>query len=407
MAHDSSIEIVVLCSSRNNQLLEKYPLITNTITFDIHNKPHNTQKDELLQHIKSLHFDICINLWAHPFYLSLGKKAGIPLSVGPKISPFSTLIYKAIDFDWANPLTHEIYFNFKCIEALNIKPILKQKIYPTLYENAYSDLPLNSKQKSILFFCNSGKDNCMISEHQLLHFIKYCSQNLKLQVIITYGNADYFSDLPHLKGDSIVNITESLPLKQLICVMSQVNMYFGPDTGPSHIASFLNKKCVFLYKSNVNPPIRWGAFCDIFNIIRLDYISESKGKELRENHAVLNAIEQLKDQPISLNDEQKRDIHLKTSFRIIWSFKSKKHFYEHKTLLSQKLSEGWVVFPHIKRKNPFANIKNILFKCRKRNINAWHLPSSIVAKTFNFFLYTQAKPRLLFIDFNNNKRMFS
>ena len=53
------------------------------------------------------------------------------------------------------------------------------------------------------------------------------------------------SDLDALKTithDRLMNMTEMIPFPDLLTLIQHSRYYIGPDTGPTHMASFLNKQ---------------------------------------------------------------------------------------------------------------------------------------------------------------------
>ena len=392
--------IYVLCSSRNKQLLYHYPIIDEFISFDIHLSPSSADKQTFIESIKDHKFDLYIALWAEPFFQKLGFLASIPLSFGPHINPLSSFFYsQSIPLPWHDIFIHESDFNFKCIEPLQLKPV--QSLTPPQIQAASSittkvlDRINVLKKPTVLFFCSSGKPETSIDEHTFLSIANsLCEQDF--HVLLTYGNLDSFKSIQYFEHPNLTNITNELSLNDLIQLIDTIDIYFGPDTGPSHIASLFNKKVVLLYKSSNNPPLRWGPLCQQFSIIRLDYFSNSSLKNVLESNTAIQAIYDINQTNTQFSDTDIKRIHSQTSLRFIWTANNKDQFKAEKEIIQTLKQQGWVIFVHIKRPNPLKNIIRLLQKYRQRHINAFFSNSnSIYFYPIRFLLYSQLFPKLV------------
>ncbi|RAP27340.1 hypothetical protein DID74_00585 [Candidatus Marinamargulisbacteria bacterium SCGC AG-333-B06] len=398
--HYPNASIYVLCSSRNEQLLHHYSVINGFISFDMHRNPSSSEKKNFIKTIKEHQFDLYVALWAEPFLQKLAFLAGIPLSFGPHIGPLSAFYYtQAIPLAWHNIFIHESDFNLQCIGPLNIKPVKSLKIPANLTPNKPVSKILNRIQlinkPTVLFFCSSGKPETSIEETTFLSIASSLCKH-HFHVLLTYGNLDSFTSIQHFEHPHLTNITTLLSLNELIQIMHHIDIYFGPDTGPSHIASSLNKKVVLLFKSSNNPPLRWGPLCQQFSIIRFDYLSNSLLKTSLEVTSVISAIKNLYRRPTLFNDAAIKRLHSQTSLRFVWVANNIVQFQSEKAMIRTLQKQGWVIFLHITRPNPYKNIKQLIQKYQQRHINAFFSNSnSIYFFPIRFLLYLNLYPKLV------------
>ncbi len=392
-------KISLLCSSRNCQLIQTHPLIDNHIVFDLHKSPSSKKKKKLIKSIKESSFSLYICLWHDPFFISLGYKANIPFRFGPYINILSNYYFThPTKMNWNNSLIHESIFNISCLTPFKQDCFPVFKLYPSLSSETSIQghlKPSNSKQ-SIVFFCNSGKENTHVSEDLLIDVISYLSKSNNYLIYLTYGDLSKNTKLQALSLPNIVNINELLNLDALTQLINSSNLYVGPDTGPSHIAWVLNKKTILIYKTAENRPTRWGPLCDQFRIINFNYISESISKHYREFKSIVLSVNTLSKENSVLTYDEKILIHKKHSLRFIWLCDDLDTFYLSKKTISALLKENWVIFVHIKRKNPIKNLYLLFKRMKQRKINGFYSSGNhILIKIINFIVYTQTMPKLV------------
>ena len=387
-----NLKIYLLCSERNINLTKTHPLIDDVIEFNIHKNPSKKDKKKLIKIIKSLDFSLYLSLWSEPYMEKIGYLSKIPFSIGAKRSLFSSFyLTHPIKVEWNNIKLHEINFNLKLLEPINIKKHQILKLYPT------HSFDIQSKQPICLFFCNSDNSNTSLSETMLNTVINQLLQEKTAHVVLTYGNINKNSCLLKLEHPNLTNITNPLSLNELISLISKSTIYIGADTGPSHIASFLNKKCIIVFGNTYNYPSKWGPNCEQFKVVRFDYLSDEK-KILNEQNTILNAIKSFQKEPSKKSIHSAQIQNLKASLRCIWFFSSKKDYLSSKTIIDEYTNQGWIIFPFITNSNLFKDLFLFFNLPYLKSINTFISPSkNIYIRLFQSWRYLlgHCKPLIL------------
>lgn len=386
------LKIYLLCSERNINLTKTHPLIEEIIEFNIHKSPSKKDKKKLITIIKNHNFSLYLSLWSEPYMEKVGFLAKIPFSIGAKRSLLSSLyLTHPVKIPWDNIKIHEINFNLKLLEPLNIKKHQILKLYPT------HSFDIQSKQPICLFFCNSDNSNTSLSETMINKIIHQLLEEKKNHVVLTYGNINKNSCLLKLKHPNLTNIKNPLALNELISLISKSTIYIGADTGPSHIASFLNKKCIIVFGNIYNYPSKWGPNCEQFKVIRFDYLNNSK-KTLNEQNAILNAINSFQKEPSKKTIHSPQKQNLQASLRCIWFFSSKKDYLLNKNIIDDYTKKGWIIFPFITNSNLFKHLFLFFKLPYLKSINTFISPSKniyiILFQAWRYFL-GHCKPLIL------------
>ena len=288
-------------------------------------------------------------------------------------------------------LRHEADFNLMCLYPLEL-PIKR----PTSLTFNRPATPNRARKPTILIFCNSGKTVSMISEAFYVDLVKHLCKENRFRIILAYGDISVFDTLPSLRHKCLSNVTDALDLPDLIDLIRSVDIYVGPDTGPTHIASALNKKTVVLYKSYENPPLRWGPFCDVFRLVRYDYLHDYSYRERTERTAICAAIDGVLEQTDAFSDHEKHVHHERATLRFIWLSNSKAQLLYERNRIRALREDGWIVTPVIKRRNPINTVRKLYRTFRKRHINACFFPYySWYFLMFDWILYKELFPKLV------------
>ena len=356
-------ELHMICSPKNNQLIELLDIFNHSFCIDI---DHATEKEkkQFTQQLLDQKYDILINFWAHPFFETMARKLKDSITIGQKEMYFlnSSKRYR-VKIDWSNMFKHEVDFNLSFLKPFNLD----------ITKDCHLSIPSHTTQKAktILIFCSTGNSNMNLTDQQTVELVKGLLQLRTFHIILTYGEIIKESPLLNLLDKDLTNIVKLLPLSQLIHLISTCEYYIGPDTGPTHIASFLNKKVVVIFRNKNNPPVRWGPQSDCFKIVRLDYMSLKK-KEQNEVQEILSGITDLSQNiEKKQTDFEKRLSHLKHSLRICIDFNSVKEYKLKKQIIHALRKKGWSIFLHINRKNPYKQLKAIFKKYKNYHFNVF------------------------------------
>ena len=94
---------------------------------------------------------------------------------------------------------------------------------------------------------------------------------LKQFTVILDGQVPTDSPLYHYQNTHVINVMGQLSLQELAAVIKRSDYYIGPDTGPTHMASFLNIPSLVFSSRKSNPPSHWGTLSAYSVYIRRDY----------------------------------------------------------------------------------------------------------------------------------------
>ena len=382
--------IDMLCSNRNAGLVKNHPLINDYTVFDYHLNPSKTEKNTLIEQIKNKQYDVYISLWGNSFFETIAKRCRIPLSIGPYLSPFSTFnLSQPVKLDWGNSLIHESEFNLQILSALGIQSKPIYKLYPSTNNSL-----IQTNKPVVLFFFGSGKLECMIPELAIFKCIKFLLKNGKFHVVLCYGQVPEKSSFQDIDDVNFTNITVELDLDSLMVLINRADVYCGPDTGPSHMAAFMHKKCIFLYRSWDNLPTRWGPVSPQSAIMRFENedLDTINSWSLRLQN-VIQEIYAMKDEmSIDLLKRERQ----KASLRCLYVSNSKGELPAENAGLEQAKKMGWRIVAVSKNQSFFSRFYTVLWSIRHLGVNCIvsEKPSLLVA-VINKLAPLAAKPRLV------------
>ena len=127
-------------------------------------------------------------------------------------------------------------------------------------------------------------------------------------------------------------MTRLVPFEELVTLIQKVDFYVGPDTGPTHLASFLNKPLLVFFLKRSLFPTRWGPVSDCFQILRTDDRCSPKcgrvcvpecpsgSVDLETTLATFNELVTDVMTQTKLSDSEKKEVHLKNSVRVLAVF---------------------------------------------------------------------------------------
>ena len=214
---------------------------------------------------------------------------------------------------WNNINIHESEFNLMMLNPLNLT---HSRAFSPLHPSQTKKWDVPSNKPLILIFCNSGKTETMISESFFIKLINALCELNNYHIILTYGDLKANQTLQQFQNPSVTNITTMLDMPDLISLINSIDLYIGPDTGPSRIASYYNKKLILIYKSIENHHFV-GAHYDSFKLVRLEYQIDSPMKQSQELTLVLSYLKELTTTPPTYTFEQKRQ-HQYSTLRLCW-----------------------------------------------------------------------------------------
>ncbi|MEA1915899.1 MAG: glycosyltransferase family 9 protein, partial [Campylobacterota bacterium] len=122
-------------------------------------------------------------------------------------------------------------------DVLNKKPIFKTK-------NSFTCKALSNKKRNIALVIGASWES---KKYPLDKFIELINSNLNYNFLVLSGNTDEFNDAQYIASKSQSTAIEPSSIKNLISLISKVDLVIGNDTGPTHIAWAQNISSITLF----------------------------------------------------------------------------------------------------------------------------------------------------------------
>ncbi len=270
------VHIHVMTSPIGSELLKHHPLVK---------KLHTVEEGKGIRYfLKTLNeiyeeeFDVVIHVWNRPIWALLTWLARIPVRIGDATNwPLRLLYTRPIRQTWEDITKHQMEFNMELLKPLGIPMTLKQATIPIPQEardtmGAILKKYISPAQKIVLIFTGTGGTNEPIPETAVMNFMRLLLAEEEWAIILA-GQYRPDSALNDIKDDRILNMMgRTEHLMEVAALIERADIYIGPDTGPTHFASFLQKPMVFFSSMKPNPPLRWGSLSPYQSIIRREYV---------------------------------------------------------------------------------------------------------------------------------------
>jgi len=377
-------ELHLLVSPIGKPLAATLPFIKKMIVTHSAKKKRSYWK--LIQSIKHEHYSLYLSLWNHPKMAYLGFLAQIPIRIGDATNPTLRWLYThPVPQSWKNFCKHQAFFNMELLKPLHSNALLLTK---KLYINSATEekvrllmlKSLNPNKRVVLIFTDSGGSNLSLPEHAIKTFCDRLLENQLFNIVLIGGKQKGLSPLCFYKAKDVLNLLDhpSLPLPELMAFIKLSDFYVGPDTGPTHIASFLEKPILYFSALKSNPPSRWGPLSSYFSIIRKDYLSPHFCKpscnpriclhymtgDLLYTHFQSLLLQVQKRLPLSEKEQETR--RLLHSLRVLYFVPSKLDSIRVFPLIHSLRKQGLCVFPFYWKQHSFVSLLKII---TRRNIN--------------------------------------
>jgi ADP-heptose:LPS heptosyltransferase len=253
-------KITVVASPANSQIVENHPHVNDVIVFS-RNGRRVSQFFKTISLIRKRHFDIAILLYPSLFWAWVCTLSRIPIRIGNGFEFISRLLVTHPVYpNYSDPSIHEVMHNLTFLKPLGLnqdRPII------TLHKNLKS---VSEEINSILIFIGSGGSNSGLSPAVIEPVINLCRAN-NWTVCICGGFKQDMTEYEYLTSDTVSIASPLLSISELVDLISKSDVYIGGDTGPTHIASFLNRPMVTYFPETGNQPSRWGSFSEYHQVV--------------------------------------------------------------------------------------------------------------------------------------------
>lgn len=280
-------EITILVKTYSYDIVKSIPYIDRIV------KIEDYSRKELLEKIAYFKADTFIALYDDEFISKLAKNSRAKTRIGPISKIKSFFVYnKGIIQKRSRSIKNEAEYNLDLIKKLDVK----------LFEEKYeinTSIHLGDKNREIAekyfgqneivgktlivnpFMGGSAKN---ITDAQYVEILKKILFLIpSLTVIITTHISDeerVLKMVEEIGRKKVFTFSNGGDLLNTAAIIEKGDLYFGPSTGPTHIAGSLQKSIVGIYPAKkTQSVIRWG----VFGTNKADYIVVDENNN-RENY---------------------------------------------------------------------------------------------------------------------------
>lgn len=302
--------------------------------FDSHQRITNWSalKNAIFTH-KFTHY---IDLHSRHNLSKLAAECQIPIRIGYRYfgSRITHVVPTLPRLNFSEPICHQLESNWqflsKLCEIMGAQPPTTAQLgFPVRdsivkdVQNAWAQWRTDNRE-SVFMFYGSGGSNCPIPSSSFVATVGELSKTYDVVVGCGVDSVPPMESLPN-----VLVLPNSKSICELAAWISVVDYYIGPDTGPTHISSFLNKPTLAVFSKRINPPCRWGPISSHFHIIRTDLHCKSTCFSVCETPprcaavtdtqliAGFHSLQHLAKNVPAFQWPEMRHIHLKSSFRIL------------------------------------------------------------------------------------------
>lgn len=406
-------ELHVLTSEIGKVFLENHPKISKIHVCNTDDKWVSESYKTLLRTLRAEKYDVFISLWNHPKMAVAARVSGASIRLGDATDLVLKLCYThPVRQQWEDLSRHQIEHNLDLLRPLNIASELTTGWIPIrqeTQERVQKELSkwTNSSKKTVLIFTGTGGTNEPIPETAVADFIRLLCQQDQFQIVLAGQERDGSMFNTYTEYGAL-NFVGRTSLEELAALIETCDYYVGPDTGPTHIASFLQKPMLFFSSMKPNPPARWGSLSVYQHIIRQEYHCNHFGRlsckpdtcfQYVTGSVLYEAFGELLNQQ-SLNEvkygKELKIYHLKNTYRILCPttdldaydilFSSASALRDHYIIAFPYLVGGW-------------SLKSVWFliqKVAQHNISILHGPIPVWVRwciqLYMGIVYTYTKP---------------
>ncbi len=274
-AHYPDARIDVLASSIGAKVLEQHPKINAIIEAKWTSEYNLKNKGEIQKKLQKGCYDLYIGLWDNLTLAWMACKARIPIRIADQSRFPNRILYTHTVDAKPNLITqHQIKFNLRHLAPLGISmpetPITQLYISPEATKNISIEFQkyYRSRVQWLAICVASGGSSNPIPENAIIDLITMLDP--EEWNIILIGPNESSELLKRLPNPNIIKLF-GRPLEQVMAAIEYCTFYIGPDTGITHMASFLKKPMIQVTPMPQQFPGRWAPLSPYFEIIRKEY----------------------------------------------------------------------------------------------------------------------------------------
>jgi len=208
--------------------------------------------------LKKYRFDLSVNFFNEFKDTFAAFSAGIPLRLGDSSRVLTAWMNNLRVFRNWNSSLHEIEQNMALLHPLGITmPTGKPHLIPDPLALARIDkLDLDKSGRLVGLHCGSSTNQPWPPEN--FGVVANYLVDKKYQVLLVGGEKEKSpASIIKLMCPAANDLTGTLPLADLIALISRLDYYIGLNTGPTHIAAAFNVPTVMINPNLKSPISRW------------------------------------------------------------------------------------------------------------------------------------------------------
>lgn len=228
--------------------------------------------------------------------------AGIKNRIGTGYRLYSFLLNKKIFEHRKTGSRHELEYNVQLLKEIdiNFNPDINNvdfSIQPRLEDVKTIDKILSEKGIKynlpiIIIHPGSGGSAIDLPLERFVELSTKLAQSLKFNVIITGSKSEKDICEKLVVDKSIINLSGSLTLTELVALINRAEMLVANSTGPIHLAAALKKQVIGFYpKFNECSPKRWGPYTNKKSIFQPEIGCNNCSREQCERLNCMNSID--------------------------------------------------------------------------------------------------------------------
>lgn len=246
----------------NNSLIDK--IMIDDEIFDKKFRFSNFRK--LYRKIKKEKFDIGVCSYGEFVYALLLFLARIRMRMGDKLKIINSLfLNRGVNLPERNFFKHTIEIQCELLRPLGVeKPAPDIPVIVKEMKNKKINLLFANKDKLVAgIHIGSGKtSNKPLAEKKFAKIIGHVVKAKNGQVLLLGGKEEIErgKEIENLCESKPINLVGKLTLDELIQTINKLNIYIGPDTGPTHLAAALKIPTVVFFIVKRAKPLKWGPW---------------------------------------------------------------------------------------------------------------------------------------------------
>lgn len=280
-----NISITVLASPINSQLIEHLPYIDEIILDKKVTSLFGFFR--YVKWIKSFGFDCAVHYYSESKTCWGAYFAGIKYNLGDKakLGLWPVLRKYGLFYRSFDQPKHVVHYNFMLAESLGIR--FKDDVSLTIpvpkegkekAEKLLQKLGRKTIRPIVGIHLGVGGGNRPLTPEKYAYYINELSKELDCDIVITghtEKEKEYRTVIKRLVRRSLLDCVGKTDLKTLAGVLSLLDVYVGVDTGPSHLASALERPQLAIFPSKRVKPLSWGPLNNrhflIRNVVNCDH----------------------------------------------------------------------------------------------------------------------------------------